>query len=269
VEAARKADVAVLVLGELANMSGEDASRSSLALPGKQEQLLEAVVAMGKPVVVVLMSGRPLDLSWASEHVPAILEAWYPGTEGGNAVADILFGDVNPGGKLPVTWPRSVGQVPIYYAHNLTQRPETAKGFISRYWDSLSSPLYPFGYGLSYTKFTFSNLRLSQPQVKIGQTLDLFVDVENTGSRAGDEVAQLYIHQRAGSASRPVRELKGFQRIALAPGEKKTVRFSLGKHELSFWSTPEKRWVEEPENFDVWVGEDSTATLHSAFKVNP
>lgn len=269
VEAARRADVAVLVLGELANMSGEDASRSSLDLPGKQEQLLEAVVATGKPVVLVLINGRPLNLSWASEHVPAILEAWNAGAQGGNAIADILFGDANPGGKLPVTWPRSVGQVPIYYAHNLTHQPETSRGFVSRYWDSLSSPLYPFGFGLSYTKFTFSNLQLNQPQVRVGQALDVSVDVENTGSRPGDEVVQLYIHQQAGSASRPVRELKGFQRITLAPGEKRTVHFSLGKEELSFWSPQEKKWVEEPENFDLWIGEDSTATLHTTFKINP
>jgi len=269
VDAARRADVAVMVLGELANMSGEGASRSSLDLPGKQQQLLEAVVATGRPVVLVLINGRPLNLAWAAEHVPAILEAWYPGTEGGNAIGDILFGDANPGGKLPVTWPRSVGQVPIYYAHNLTHMPETSRGFVSRYWDGLSSPLYPFGFGLSYTKFAFSNLQLSQTQVKVGQKLDVAVDVENTGSRAGDEVVQLYIHQRAGSASRPVRELKGFQRITLAPGERKTAHFSLGKEELSYWSPQAKKWVEEPENFDLWVGADSTATLHATFKVNP
>jgi beta-glucosidase len=269
VDTARRAEVTVMVLGELADMSGEGASRSSLDLPGKQQQLLETVVATGKPVVLVLINGRPLNLAWAAEHVPAILEAWYPGTEGGNAVADILFGDANPGGKLPVTWPRCVGQVPIYYAHNLTHMPETSRGFVSRYWDGLSSPLYPFGFGLSYTKFAFSNLQLSQTQVKVGQKLDVSVDVENTGSRTGDEVVQLYIHQQAGSASRPVRELKGFQRITLAPGEKKTVHFSLGKEELSFWSPQAKKWVEEPENFDLWVGADSTATLHTTFKVNP
>ena len=268
-DTARQADVAVMVLGELANMSGEAASRSSLDLPGRQEQLLEAVVALGKPVVLVLLNGRPLNISWAAEHVPAILEAWYPGSEGGNAIADILLGDANPGGKLPVSWPRSVGQVPVYYAHNLTHQPETQRGFVSRYWDGLSSPLYPFGYGLSYSKFAFSNLQLDQPQVSLGGKLGISVDVENTGSSAGDEVVQLYIHQWAGSASRPVRQLKGFQRITLAPGEKKTVRFSLGKEERSYWSSAERKWVEEPETFDVWVGEDSTAALHTTFKVNP
>jgi len=257
----------VLALGELQNMSGEAASRASLDLPGRQEQLLEAVTATGKPVVLVLINGRPLDLSWASGHVPAILEAWHPGAQGGNAVTDLLFGDANPGGKLPFSWPRSVGQIPIYYAHNLTQDPETRPGFTSRYWDQLSSPLYPFGFGLSYSKFAFSNLSLSRAQVPLGQQFEASVDVENTGSRVGDEVVQLYIHQRAGSTSRPVRELKGFERLALAPGEKKTVRFTLDKARLSFWSTPEKKWVQEPEAFDLWIGDDSTASLHAGFQV--
>ncbi len=267
VELARRSDVAVLALGELQNMSGEAASRATLDLPGRQEQLLEAVVATGKPVVLVLIAGRPLDLSWASQHVPGILDAWYPGAQGGNAVADLLFGDANPGGKLPFSWPRSVGQIPIYYAHNLTQDPETRPGFSSRYWDQLSSPLYPFGFGLSYSKFAFSNLSLSRTEVPLGQEFDASVDVENTGARAGDEVVQLYIHQRAGSMSRPVRELKGFERVTLAPGEKKTVRFTLDKAKLSFWSTPEKKWVQEPEAFDLWIGSDSTAPLHTSFQV--
>jgi beta-glucosidase len=269
IRAVRHADLTVAVLGELADMSGEAASRSSLMLPGRQEQLLEAAVATGKPVVLVLINGRPLNLTWASQHVPAILEAWYPGMEGGDAVADVLFGDANPGGKLPVSWPRNVGQVPVFYAHNLTHEPDTWPGFKSRYWDGLSSPLYPFGYGLSYTQFAFSNLALSQNEMKVGGKLEVSVDVQNTGKVAGDEVVQLYIHQQAGSASRPERQLKGFERITLAPGEKKTVHFSLGRSELSFWSPQDQRWVEEPEKFDVWVGEDSTATLHGTFKVIP
>jgi beta-glucosidase len=267
VETAGHCDVAVMVLGELGSMSGEDASRSSLILSGGQQKLLEAVVVLGKPVVLVLVSGRPLDISWASQQVPAILEAWYPGAQGGNAIADILFGDANPGGKLPVSWPRSTGQVPIYYAHNLTHRPETDKDFKSRYWDLRTSPLYPFGFGLSYAKFAFSNLQLSRTEMGLGDNMGVSVDVQNTGSRAGDEVVQLYIHQQAGSASRPVRELKGFERVSLQPGEKKTVHLTLGKNELIFWSPDEKKWVEEPENFDVWVGEDSTAALHANFKI--
>lgn len=267
VAAARNADVTVMVLGENGNMSGEASSRASLNLPGNQQQLLESVVATGKPVVLVLLSGRPLDISWAAEHVPAILEAWYPGTEGGNAVADVLFGDANPGGKLPFDWPRSVGQVPIYYAHNRTQAPEDAPDFTSRYWDISSKPLYPFGYGLSYSQFTFSNIHLSAPSVKIGAKLEVTADVQNTGSVAGDEVAQVYIHQQAGLASRPVRQLKGFERLALQPGERKTVHFTLGRDELSYWSGQTKSWIEEPEHFDVWVGGDSNAPLNAAFQV--
>jgi len=186
VEVARRADVAVMVLGENLSMSGEQASRASLDLPGKQQQLLEAVVAAGKPVVLVLVNGRPLNIAWAATHVPAILEAWYPGAEGGNGIADLLFGDATPGGKLTVTWPRTIGQVPIYYAHNLTQEPETKPDFVSRYWDTPTSPLYPFGYGLSYTTFAYSNLRVDAEH-------GASVDVANTGERAGDEVVQLYI----------------------------------------------------------------------------
>lgn len=267
VSLAARSDVAVLVLGETRKMSGEGASVSSLDLPGRQQELLKAVVNTGKPVVLVLMAGRPLDISWAAEHVPAILEAWFPGTEGGNAIADLLFGDENPGGKLPVTWPRSTGQVPIYYAHNLTHQPDTDKGFTSRYWDLPSSPLYPFGYGLSYTEFSFSNLKLAQTEVFPGQTLYVSVDVQNTGTRPGSEVAQLYIHQRSGSTSRPVRLLKDFERVTLTPGEKKTVHFSLSKDELSFWSSAEKKWVEEKATFDLWTGADSNASLHAEFSV--
>jgi beta-glucosidase len=269
VDLATRSDVSVVVLGEIETMSGEAASRSSLELPGRQQKLLEAIVATGKPLVLVLLNGRPLDLQWASENVPAILDVWYPGTEGGNAVADLLFGDVSPGGKLPITWPRTGGQVPVYYAHNKTHQPATAPNFTSRYWDMPISPLYPFGYGLSYTTFAYSNLRVSHPEAKLGQTIEVAVDVENTGSRPGDTVAQLYVHQQAGSASRPVRELKGFQRVTLAKGEKKTLRFQLGKAELSYWSGQERKWVQEAEAFDVWVGEDSTAKLQGAFKVVP
>jgi len=267
VAAARRSDVAVLVLGEIALMSGEASSRSSLKLSGGQEELLEAVAATGKPVVLVLVNGRPLEISWAAEHIPAILEAWYPGSQGGNGIADILFGDANPTGHLPVSWPRSTGQLPMYYSHNRTQAPEDAPDFTSRYWDVLTSPLYPFGYGLSYTTFSFDNLKLSQAEAKVGASIEVSIDVTNAGSRPGDAVAQLYIHQRAGSASRPVRQLKGFQRVNLAAGEKQTIHFSLGPEELRFWSPAKKEWVVEPEQFDVWVGEDSTAKLHGEFRL--
>ena len=258
VDMAKRANTVVMVLGELAMMDGESASQGSLELPGRQNKLLQAVVATGKPVVLVLVNGRPLDIEWASAHVPAILEAWHPGNEGGNAVADLLFGDANPGGKLPVTWPRNVGQVPIYYAHNLTHQPETSRGFQSRYWDQPSSPLYPFGYGLSYTKFSIGNLKVNGNEVT--------ADVQNTGARAGAEVVQMYLHQRSGRASRPVRELKGFERIDLAPGEKKTVSFKVGPQSLRYWSAARREWVQDPGEFDVWVGADSNASLHATFK---
>jgi beta-glucosidase len=261
---AGSSDLTILVLGETQQMSGESASRESLALPGNEERLLEAVAATGKPVVLVLLNGRPLDIRWAAQHIPAILEAWYPGTQGGNAIANLLFGDAVPGGKLPVTWPRDAGQVPIYYAHNTTQGPESQG---KRYWDEESTPLYPFGYGLSYSTFTFSNLHVSQPQFRIGQTAEVTADVENTGPSTADEVPQIYIHQQYGSTSRPVRELKGFERITLAAHEKKTVRFSLGSNELSYWSEAKKAWVEERARFDVWVGADSQATLHGSFTI--
>ena len=264
IQFASSSDVALLVLGEQQKMSGEAASRESLDLPGDEERLLEAVAATGKPVVLVLMNGRPLDIRWASAHVPAILDVWYPGTQGGNAVANLLFGNAVPGGKLPFTWPRDAGQIPIYYAHNTTQAPENQG---KRYWDEESTPLYPFGYGLSYSKFAFSNLKLSHSEIKPGETVDVSVDVENTGSSSADEVPQLYIHQQFGSTSRPVRELKGFERITLGAHEKKTVHFSLGNDELTYWSTATKSWVEEPATFDVWVGADSNAALHANFNI--
>ena len=266
--AAVDCDVVVAVLGELASMNGEGASRAALDLPGIQEQMLEVVAATGKPVVLVLENGRPLDIRWAVAHVPAILEAWYPGTEGGHAVADVLFGDVNPGGKLPVSWPRTAGQEPLYYNHNLTHEPEDRPTFTSRYWDLSTKPLYPFGYGLSYTTFTFANLHLSKDHMKAGEISEVQVDVTNTGTVAGDAVAQIYIHQRAGSASRPVRQLKRFRRLSLQPGETQTLKFPLGKDELSFWSPQTKAWGVEPGVFDVWAGEDSTASLHTELVVN-
>ncbi len=264
IEMVKQSDIAVLVLGEEQTMSGERASRSTLTLPGKQQELLEAAVATGKPVVLVLLNGRPVNITWASEHVPAILDVWYPGTEGGNAIADLLWGDANPGGKLPVTWPRSVGQVPIFYAHNLTQIPEAPN---TRYWDGSSAPLYPFGYGLSYTKFTIGGLKISASSVKPGSSFTVSVDLQNTGSVTGDQVVQLYTHQRSGSASRPVRELKGFRRLTLKPGERQTVSLTLDTNDLGFWSPQTHRWSIEPGMFDLWVGEDSTAAEHATFTV--
>jgi beta-glucosidase len=262
-----KADLVLMVLGEKDDMAGEFASRASLDLPGRQEELLKAVVALGKPVILVLLNGRPLSINWAAENVPAILEAWEPGSEGGNAIADILFGDVNPGGKLPVTFPRKGSHAPLYYARNLTHAPEDSQMYRSRYWDGPTTPLYPFGFGLSYTTFSITNLKVSAPQVKVGKTVTVTADVTNTGSVAGDEVVQLYIHQKAGSDSRPMRELKGFERVALKPGETKTVTFSLGPAELSHWSTSAGKRVQDADAFDIWVGSDSLATLHADLKV--
>jgi beta-glucosidase len=267
VDTAKRCAVAVMVLGEGALMAGEAASNSSLRLAGRQQELLEAVVATGKPVVLVLIDGRPLNISWAAEHVPAILAAWEPGTQGGNAVADVLFGDVNPGGKLTVSWPRSAGQEPLYYSHTITHAPETAPDFKSRYQDVKSTPLYPFGHGLSYTTFAITNLQLNTVRAKVGESIGVSVDVQNTGSVPGDEVVQVYIHQQSGSASRPVRQLKGFEKVSLAPGEKKTLHFTLGKDELTYWSPSEKTWVLEPAVFDVWAGDDSTASLHASLEV--
>ncbi len=264
---ARSAEVVVMVLGENAEMAGEAASRASFDLPGRQEELLEAVIALGKPVVLVLLNGRPLSIGWASENVPAILEAWEPGTEGGNAIADLLFGDANPGGKLPVTFPRKASHAPLYYARNLTHMPEGSPMYRSRYWDGPVTPLYPFGFGLSYTTFSIDNLNVSSSQLKLGRSLAVTADVTNTGKVEGDEVVQLYIHQQAGSDSRPMRELKGFERLTLKPGETKTVTFHLGPAELGYWSTSAGKWVQDAATFDIWVGTDSLATLHAEFAV--
>jgi beta-glucosidase len=266
IELVKQADVSVLVLGEAQTMSGERASRSSLTLPGKQEQLLEAAIATGKPVVLVLINGRPLDITWASEHVPAILDAWFPGTEAGDAIGDLLFGDAVPGGKLPVTWPRTVGQVPLFYARNLTQIPNDPD---TRYWDGSSAPLYPFGYGLSYTTFSLGTVKTGSKTVPSGGSFDVSIDVQNTGKFAGDQVVQLYTHQRSGSASRPVRELKGFRRVTLKPGERKTVILMLDTKELGFWSSQTHQWSIEPGTFDLWIGTDSNATEHAIFEVTP
>jgi beta-glucosidase len=265
--AAASADEVVAVLGETASMAGEAASQASMELPGIQEEMLEAAVSAGKPVILVLENGRPLDIRWAAQHVPAILEAWYPGSEGGNGVADVLFGEVNPGGKLPISWAHTTGEEPLYYNHNLTHEPEYRPNFTSRYWDVESKPLYPFGYGLSYTTFKFDHLRLSKASIKAGDSTEVSVDVTNTGSVTGDAVAQIYVHQRWGSASRPVRQLKGFERVTLQSGEKKTLQFALGKDELEFWSPQTKAWGVEPSIFDVWAGEDSSASLHAELNV--
>ena len=267
VRAAHESDVVVVAVGESAAMSGEASSRASLDLPGRQLDLVKTLQGTGKPVIVVLMNGRPLTINWLAEHSPAILETWFAGTQGGNAIADVLFGDVNPGGKLPVTFPRSVGQEPLYYNHMNTGRPPDPNNkYTSKYLDVSWLPLYPFGYGLSYTQFRLQNLNLSAPSIRPDGRVTVTVEVENTGQRTGDEIVQLYIRDVAASVTRPVRELKGFQRLTLRAGEKRQVQFVLTPELLGFYNR-EMRFVVEPGEFKIMLGTSSadehelTATL--------
>jgi beta-glucosidase len=262
VDLARESDLAVVVLGEWQQMIGEAASRSSLELPGRQLELLQAVVATGTPVVLLVINGRPLDLRWAVQNVPAILDIWYPGSQGGTAVADLLLGDVSPAGKLPFTWPRTVGQVPMTYAHTTSHEPENQA---KRYWDEESTPLFPFGFGLSYARFDYSDLVLDRQELPVGERLTASVTVTNTGDRDADEVVQLYLHQRYGTASRPVRELKGFQRVHIPAGESRTVHFTIGPDELRYWNAGVRDFVLDASTFDVWAGGDATAALAATF----
>jgi beta-glucosidase len=265
--AARESDVTIIAVGESADMSGEAASRSSLDLPGRQLDLVKALQATGKPTIVVLMNGRPLTITWLAGNTSAILETWFAGSQAGNAIADVLFGDVNPGGKLPATFPRAVGQIPLYYNHKNTGRPPDAKNkYTSKYLDVDWKPLFPFGYGLSYTQFKITNLQLSAQRVPLNGKLTVNVDVENTGKRAGDEVVQLYIRDTAASVTRPVKELKGFQRITLRPGEKKQVEFVLTAEQLGFWNR-QMRFTVEPGEFKVMVGPNSEDLLEATFEV--
>jgi beta-glucosidase len=268
VAAARSADQVVLALGESRGQSGEAAARSEIDLPGRQQELIDAIKATGKPFVVVLFNGRPLTLARVAESSPAILEAWFGGVEAGNAVADVLFGKVNPGGKLPVSFPQRLGQVPIYYDHEPTGRPcDVTQKYTSRYRDLPScAPLYPFGYGLSYTTFDVSNLHLSAPTVRRSGSVTASVDVVNTGRRAGDEVVQLYVHDPVASISQPVRRLRGFQRVTLAPGARTTVSFTLDRSDFGFYDN-RGRFVVEPGRIDVYAGDSSDAKETKALTV--
>jgi len=267
VRAAKESDAVIIAVGESAEMSGEAASRSVLDLPGRQLDLVKAVQAAGKPTVVVLMNGRPLTINWIADNTPAILETWFGGTQAGNAIADVLFGDVNPGGKLPVTFPRSVGQIPLYYNHKNTGRPPDANNkYTSKYLDVDWRPLFPFGYGLSYTQFEITNLQLSQQRIPVNGRLTVSVDIRNTGKRAGDEVVQLYIRDPVASVSRPVKELKGFQRVTLQAGEKRRLEFVLTPELLGFWNR-EMRFVVEPGEFQVMVGPNSEQLIQAKFEV--
>jgi len=257
---AKDADVVIMALGERHGISGEGFDRSNLNLPGNQEQLLEAIVATGKPVVLVLENGRPLTIHWAKKHVPAILEAWYPGEYGGQAIAETLFGDNDPAGRLTITFPQTVGQLPDYYNSDPSR--------VYRYIDSDGKPLFPFGFGLSYTTFRYDHLNVQAPQPGSGGEIEVSVDVTNTGSRAGDEVAQLYMREDVSSVETPSRSLEGFSRIHLAPGESKTVLFHVKQKQLAVWNV-QGRWAVEPGNYTVWAGGSSLAPLTAKFLLKP
>ncbi len=267
-KAANSADQVVLALGETREMSGEAESRTSLNLPGQDQQLINAVKATGKPFAVVIFSGRPLTLGDADTKSPAIVEAWFPGVEAGNAVADVVFGKVNPSGKLPVTFPRRLGQVPIYYNHEPTGRPcDATQKYDSRYRDLNScDPLYPFGYGLSYTSFSTSNLQLDKSTVRSTGTVTASMTVTNTGKVAGTDVAQLYLHDPVASISQPVRRLRGFERVTLDPGQSKTVTFKITKADFGFYDNSGK-FVVEPGQIELYGGDSSTASLKQTFTV--
>jgi beta-glucosidase len=270
IKAASGADVAILVIGESSDMSGEARSRATLTVPGVQEELVEAVVATGSPVVIVLLNGRPLAIPRLQASAAAILEAWYPGVEGGHAVADVLFGAYNPAGKLPATFPLAVGQIPLYYNHKNSGRPENASDrYTSKYIDMSSQPLYPFGYGLSYTRFEYSSITLSSSTIRPDGSLTASVVVANRGDRPGEEVVQLYIRDRVASVTPTVKALKGFRKVFLNPGEEQRVDFVLGPESLAMYTQSMKRLV-EPGDFDVLIGGNSRDLLETSFTVaNP
>ena len=267
VELAKTTDVIIAAVGESAMMTGEGLSRADIRIPEVQIDLLKALVETGKPVVVVLMNGRPLILRWVSENVPAIVETWLAGTQAGHAIADVLFGDYNPSGKLPVSFPYAVGQIPVFYNHKNTGRPKVEnQRFCSRYTDIPNEPLYPFGYGLSYTTFAYSEITFNKDQMVMSDTLAVNVAVTNTGKVKGEEVVQIYIQDLVGSVTRPVKELKGFQKIMLSPGEQKNIRFKLTATDLAFYDR-EMKWVAEPGEFKVYVGGSSVDVKEARFEL--
>jgi len=274
VAAAKQADVVVLVVGESAVMNGEGASRAEIGLPGVQQQLAEAVIATGKPTVVVLLNGRPLAIEWIDSNATSILETWTLGSEAGNAVADVLFGDYNPSGKLPMTFPRTVGQIPIYYNHKNTGRPYngnyneplSSRVYQSKYRDIKNSPLYPFGYGLSYTTFEYSDITLSSNKIDKDGKLEASVTVANKGNVDGEEVVQLYIRDLVGSVTRPVKELKGFRKILLKAGESQKVSFTVTPHDLAFYRA-DMSWGFEPGMFEIFIGTNSENTKKQTFEL--
>jgi beta-glucosidase len=267
VRIADESDVIILVVGEEREMTGEAASRTDLNIPGVQEELVKRIHSLGKPVVVVLMNGRPLTINWISENIPAIVEAWFLGDQTGNAVARVLFGDYNPSGKLPITFPRSTGQIPVYYYQKHTGRPFDAEDkYTSKYLDSPNTPLYPFGYGLSYTTFNYKNIKADKTRINKNDFVTVSVDVTNTGELQGEEVVQLYIQDEFASVTRPVKELKGFQKIYLEPGEIKTVKFRITSDMLSFLDKDLKPVI-EPGKFNVMIGGNSIDLISISFEV--
>jgi len=266
---AKSADLIVAAVGEAAEMNGEAASRTNIEIPETQRELLKALLKTGKPVVLVLFTGRPLALTWEEQNVPAILNVWFGGSEAGDAIADVLFGDVNPSGKLTMTFPQNVGQVPLYYAHKNTGRPLSGpwfQKFLSNYLDVSNEPLYPFGFGLSYTEFGYGDIKLSASEITASDSLRVSMDVTNKGSRDGSEIVQLYIRDVVGSVTRPMKELKGFQKISLKAGETRTVNFTLGTKDLSFYNS-ELKFVAEPGQFQVFVGGNSRDVKQATFEL--
>ncbi|HPW63473.1 MAG TPA: glycoside hydrolase family 3 C-terminal domain-containing protein, partial [Cyclobacteriaceae bacterium] len=266
---AKSADLIVAAVGEAAEMNGEAASRTNIEIPETQRELLKALLKTGKPVVLVLFTGRPLALTWEEQNVPAILNVWFGGSEAGDAIADVLFGDVNPSGKLTMTFPQNVGQVPLYYAHKNTGRPLSGpwfQKFLSNYLDVSNEPLYPFGFGLSYTEFGYGDIKLSASEITASDSLRVSMDVTNKGSRDGSEIVQLYIRDVVGSVTRPMKELKGFQKISLKAGETRTVNFTLGTKDLSFYNS-ELKFVAEPGQFQLFVGGNSRDVKQATFEL--
>ncbi|HYF66774.1 MAG TPA: glycoside hydrolase family 3 N-terminal domain-containing protein [Ohtaekwangia sp.] len=262
---AKQADVVILTVGEAALMTGEAASRAMLDLPGVQQKLVEEIYETGKPIVVLLSNGRPLTINWIDEHIPAILETWFLGTQAGHAIADVLFGDYNPSGKLPMTFPKSVGQIPIHYSMKNTGRPmDPNNKYTSKYLDESNEPLYVFGYGLSYTTFSYGDIRLDKAQLTDKEEITVSCTVTNDGSRAGEEVVQLYIRDQVGSVTRPVKELKRFEKIALQPGQSQEVSFTLTQEDLSFYKR-DMSFGTEPGRFDVFIGGNSRDTKRATF----
>ena len=265
---AEKSDVIVATLGEGSEFTGESSSVTDIQIPETQKNLLKALAKTGKPIVLVLFTGRPLALKWEEENIPAILNVWFPGSEAGNSIADVLFGKVNPSGKLSTTFPQNVGQVPLYYAHKNTGRP-LAEGkwfekFRSNYLDVSNDPLYPFGFGLSYTTFDYSDVKLSANTLTKGKSITASVTLSNTGKYDGKEVVQLYIRDLVGSITRPVKELKGFQKVSLKAGESKTISFNISENDLKFYNS-ELKFVAEPGDFKVFIGTNSRDVKEAAF----